>query len=111
MKWIKQEPKRRMSIIASCLPKTLNIDKGGALTRLFFEEYCDDKDTADRLISHFWSGGWSGPESIYRSKQRETARRWLSEIDSPKIRAWLTLYINSLSTIIERKQIEEERRF
>lgn len=109
MRWVKDEPKKRVKIIAGCLPKTLNSNEGGTLTRMFLEEYGDDKKTADRLISHFWSGGWSGPESIYRSKQREVARRWLSEIESPKIRAWLTLYIENLSTIIERRQIDEER--
>jgi len=109
MKWIKDEARKRVPIIGSCLPKTLNINDGGLLTRMFLEEYGDDKKTADRVISHFWSGGWVGHESLFRSKQRETARNWLSETDSPKIRVWLTLYIDRLSTIIERVQIEEER--
>jgi len=109
MSWVNEEPKKRVKIIAGCLPKTLNINDGGTLTRMFLEEFSDDKKTADLLLSYFWSGGWTGPESIIRSKQRETARRWMSEIESPKIRAWLTLYIDNLSTIIERRQIDEER--
>lgn len=111
MGWVKEDPKKRVKILAGCLPKSLNSNEGGALTRMFLEEYAEDRKTADRIISHFWSGGWTGPESIYRSKQREVARRWLSETESPKIRAWLTLYIDYLSTIIERKQIQEERRY
>lgn len=109
MGWVKEKPIKRVKIMAGCLPKTLNICEGGMLTRMFLEEYGDDKKIADRLIGHFWSGGWTGPESIYRSKQREVARRWLSETESPKIRAWITLYIDRLSTIIEREQISEER--
>lgn len=109
MTWVKAEPRKRVRIVAGCLPKTLNVREGGTLTRMFIEEYGDDKKIADCLIVHFRSGGWSGPESIYRSKQRETARRWLSETESSKIRAWLTLYIARLSMIIEREQIEEER--
>jgi hypothetical protein len=109
MRWVKEEPKKRVRILVECLPKTLNSNEGGTLTRMFLEEYGDDKKIADRLIGHFWSGGWSGPESIYRSKQREVARQWLSETESPKIRAWLSLYIDQLSTIIEREQIQEER--
>jgi len=109
MKWIREEPKTRVSLMASCLPKTFTLENGGKLTRMFLEEYCNDKDTSDHLISHFYSSGWSGPESAFRSEQREEARRWLTETDSPKIRAWLMLYIDRLSTAIEREQISEER--
>jgi len=109
MRWVKDEPRKRVKTIASCLPKSLNSNEGGTLSRMFLEEYGDDKKIADRLIGHFFSGGWSGPESIYRSSQREVARRWLSETESPKIRAWLTLYIDYLSSTIEREQIQEER--
>ncbi|MDU0460092.1 MAG: hypothetical protein RW306_15305 [Geobacteraceae bacterium] len=111
MGWVKEDTKKRVEILAGCLPKSLNSNEGGTLTRMFLEVYGDDKKIANRLISHFYSGGWSGPESIYRSKQREVARQWLSETESPKIRAWLTLYIDYLSTTIEREQIQEERGF
>lgn len=111
MKWVKDKPKKRVSLITRCLPKSFDLEHGGELTRLFVEEYCDDEDTSCRLTSHFWCGGWSGPESMHRSSQRETARRWLSEIDSPKTRAWLMKYIQYLNETIEKAQISEERAF
>ena len=111
MEWIKEKPMKRVSLITRCLPKNFDVEHGGELTRMFVEEYCDDEDTSCRLISHFWCGGWIGPESMHRSSQRETARRWLSEIDSHKIRAWLMKYIDYLSEAIEKAQISEERTF
>lgn len=111
MEWIKKKPKKRISLISRCLPKSFDLEHCGELTRLFVEEFCDDEDVSGRVISHFWCGGYSGPESMYRSNQREEARKWLSEIDSPKIRAWLMKYIAYLSETIERAQISEERAF
>ncbi|MBI5484919.1 MAG: hypothetical protein HY888_10720, partial [Deltaproteobacteria bacterium] len=111
MEWIKEKPKKRVPLITRCLPKSFDLENGGELTRLFVEAYCDGGDASGRLISHFWCGGYSGPESMYRSNQREEARKWLSEINSPKIRAWLIKYIECLSETIERAQISEERAF
>jgi hypothetical protein len=111
MDWVKKNPKKRIPLIARCLPKSFDLEHGGELTRLFVEAYSDGDDASGRLISHFWCGGYSGPESMYRSNQREEARKWLSDIDSPKIRAWLTKYIGYLSETIERAQISEERAF
>lgn len=111
MEWVKEKPKKRVPLITRCLPKSFDLEHGGELTRLFVEAYCDCDDASGRLISHFWCGGYSGPESLYRSNQREEARKWLSEIDSPKIRAWLMKYIEYLSETIERAQISEERAF
>ena len=111
MEWIKRKPKKRISLISRCLPKNFDLEHGGELTRLFVEAYSDNDDASGRLISHFWCGGYSGPESVHRSNQRETARRWLSEIDSPKIRAWLMKYIEYLTETIEKAQISEERAF
>ena len=111
MDWVKKNPKKRIPLIARCLPKSFDLEHGGELTRLFVEAYGDGDDASGRLISHFWCGGYSGPESMYRSNQREEARKWLSEIDSPKIRSWLMKYIAYLSETIERAQISEERAF
>jgi hypothetical protein len=111
MEWVKEKPKMRVPLITRCLPKNFDVEHGGELTRLFVEAYSDGDDASGRLISHFWCGGYSGPESMYRSNQREEARKWLSEIDSPKIRAWLMKYIAYLSETIERAQISEERSF
>lgn len=111
MAWVAKQPDKREPLIRHCLPKSLDVDDGGALTRLFIDIYGDKEDTAHALISHFWTGGWSGPESAYLMRKRDKARGWVSEIRSDKIQAWLTMYIDYLNKRIVAAEIEEERRF
>lgn len=111
MAWVAKQPEKRVCLIRHCLPKTLDVDDGGILTRLYIESYCENEDNMNALISHFCSGGWSGPESEYLIRKRDNARRWVSEIRSEKIQAWLSKYIDYLTQRITSAEIEEERRF
>lgn len=111
--WINADVDVRRWLIQEVLPKTLDEDEdtGGQLTRLFIEEFCDDDSITRSLCGHFHMGGWSGPESLYLSKKRDTARRWMSEIPSTKIQVWLGKFIDYLSNRIETSKIQEEREF
>ena len=109
--WINSDIENRLRLIQEVLPKTLDENAGGQLTRLFIEEFCDDDRIAGSLCGHFHMGGWTGPDSIYLSKKRDAARRWMSEIPSPGIQLWLGKYIDYLSGRIEAAIIQEEREF
>lgn len=109
--WIDQDRENRLHIVNSMLPQTLNPKEGGELTRKFIEKYGDDERIENSIISHFYSGFWSGPTSKHHSEKRDVARKWLAETDSPKLQKWLGKYIDSLSDSIEREQIQEEREF
>lgn len=108
--WIKADVDNRRHLIEQALPKTLD-KTDGHLTRLFIEEFCEGGHVADGLCGHFGTGGWSGSESLYLSKKRDAARRWMSEISAPKIQIWLGKYIDYLNDRIEEVQIREEREF
>lgn len=109
--WILQDPKKRAWKLIRCLPKTLDEGEGGKLTKLFLEAFGDDEELSGSLIGHFWTGGWSGPESAYLSRKRDKARQWISETRSGKVLAWLYRYIESLTDMIKKAELEEERRF
>jgi hypothetical protein len=111
MSWIMNEPTTRARILIRCLPKTLDESEGGLLTRLFLEAFGDDDELAGSLISHFSSGGWTGPESAHLSNMRDKARGWISNTKSGKALSWLYRYIQYLSQRIEQAELEEERRF
>ena len=111
MNWVLQDPKKRAWRLIRCLPKTLDEAEGGKLTKLFLEAFGDDEEFSASLISHFWTGGWTGPESAYLSRKRDKARQWLSETRSGKALSWLYRYIASLTEMIKRAELEEERRF
>ncbi len=111
VRWIKEDPEKRQRVIQGILPKTLEQETGGRLTRLFIEEFCDDEHVADSVRAHFFTGGWNGPESDYLSRKRDAARQWLAEIPSPKVQLWLGKYIDHLNDLIENAKIREERKF
>ncbi|MFL6621149.1 MAG: hypothetical protein ACJ8NR_00820 [Sulfurifustis sp.] len=109
--WALRGSPRQVSALLHCLPKTLDEDQGGRVTRLFIETFGDDPKIASALISHFWNGGWSGPMSAYLSRKRESARSWLTQVPSGKTTAWLHQYIDRLGKMIVDAEIEEEREF
>ncbi|MEW8059143.1 MAG: helix-turn-helix transcriptional regulator [Candidatus Thiodiazotropha endolucinida] len=109
IEWIKRDPKNRIWKICNALPKTL--DDEPKLTAMFIEEFADDQDVAGTIMSHFYSGGWSGPESAYLEKKRNKARHWSGKTESLKIRLWLDRYIDSLTRRIDSARIQEERQF
>jgi hypothetical protein len=111
IQWVKEDAVERVWQICKCLPKTLDEAKGGKLTKLFIEEFGDSEEIANSLLSHFWTGGWSGPESKYLSRKRDRARQWISEIKSGKVLAWLYRYIEILNRRISHAEMEEERQF
>lgn len=109
--WIKEDLEERLWLIREILPKTLDQNAGDQLTYLFIEEFCDDDKMASSLFAHFHMGGWSGNESNYLARKRDSARRWMSEISSIKIQLWLGKFIDYLNNRIEVAQIQEERGF
>ncbi len=111
MAWVAKQPEERVSFIRNCLPKTLDTEDGGILTRLYIDSYGDDEYVADTLVMHFSTGGWSGPRSAYLMRKRDKARSWVTEIKSNNIQTWLNMYIEDLTKSIVAAEIEEERRF
>jgi hypothetical protein len=111
MAWVLQNPATRVRKLLRCLPKTLDEQEGGKLTKLFLEAFGDHENVAGSLIGHFCSGGRSGPESVYRAGQRNKARQWISETKSGKVLAWLYRYIEALNRDIEAAELREEREF
>lgn len=110
MGWVARDPKNRARKILRCLPKTLDEMHGGKLTKLFIEAF-GEGEFDESLMTHFWTGGWSGPESAYLAGKRDRARQWLSEIKSGKILGWLYRYIDHLNELIAHAEMSEERRF
>ncbi len=110
--WTNEAPDQRVPLMYHALPRTLDPDDGGVVTRLFIETFANRDKVGPALISHFmFGGGWSGPRSEYLGRKRDKARKWLSETPAGKVQTWLTQYIEALSVEIESAQIGEERDF
>jgi len=111
MAWVLQKPATRARKLRRCLPKTLDKQDGGRLTRLFLEAFGDDEKLSYALIDSFLTGSWMGHESAHRAAQRAKARQWVSENTSGKVLAWLYRYITVLNRDIEEAELHEEREF
>ena len=111
MAWVLQNPSTRARKLRHCLPKTLDEQDGGRLTRLFLEAFGDDGEVTDMLIAYFLTGSWMGHESAHRTAQRAKARQWVSENKSGKVLSWLYRYIAILNHEIETAELREEREF
>jgi hypothetical protein len=109
--WAKEDPEHRAIKVLQILPKTVDPNLGGTLTVRFIEEFCNTKEMAGSLEAHFWTGSWSGPESLYLEKKRDTARQWLAAAQSAAVVSWLSQYITHLNTDIETAKIRQEREF
>ena len=110
MEWVMKDPNKRARKILGCLPKTLDEERGGKLTKLFIEAF-GDGELGDYLMSHFWTGGWTGSESAHLAGKRDKAREWIAEIKSGRILAWLYRYIEHLNELIAQAEMREEREF
>lgn len=111
MAWVSRDPENRARKLLDCLPKTLDENDGGTLTRLFLETFGDNDNLSSSLMWHFDPGGRSGPESAYLSRKRDRARQWISKIKSGKVLSWLYRYIDFLNRRIAEVEIREERGF
>ena len=109
--WVDRDPETRAYELVRAVPKSLSRDEVGVWARELLNRYGSQEDVRRGLLSHFWAGGWCGNLSDRYRKLRETARGWLAEETSLRIREWLEEFIDWLSSDIERAEIEEEREY
>ncbi len=109
VEWIDRDPKVRAPQIAGAVPKSLDVDGFGAVTREILNRYGDSEEVRDAVWRSFYSTGWSGSESAHYRQKRDEARKWLQSETSFNVRTWIEEYIRSLNESITRAENEEER--
>lgn len=109
--WVDEDPAERAPRIAGVLPKTLEAEPAGNLTREFIRRYGALPHVGSSMQAHFRTGVWSGNASDRYESDRDAARKWLAEASDPKVQDWLSDYIAVLNAEIESARIWEERGF
>ena len=108
--WADQDLPGRARWLAGTLPRTLDADRHGGLTREFLCRYGDREEISLDLRRHFhYSGGWMGSEAEHYRGRREKAQSWLAGETDARVITWLQEYIRWLDADIERADIKEER--
>lgn len=106
--WIDDSPHERLASAVDFMPKTL-ASPGGDLTAAFIERYGSRKGINDALAFRFGLGSYSGPPSEHHAAQREQAIKWAGATASTKVKSFLDTYIETLTKLIDRERIQEER--
>lgn len=109
LQWVEVEPESRSGLIAHAVPKTLDDEGGGRLTRELLSRYGHFEGTRSGIGAVFHSGGWSGPTSEHLKRRREKFRKWLASGFEAEVVQWIESELEYLDREIERELISEER--
>ncbi|REJ64998.1 MAG: helix-turn-helix domain-containing protein [Planctomycetota bacterium] len=109
--WVDEDLEERGYWLTRVLPKTLDQNGPGKLTRDFIARYGRDERIRNGVNSNFYSRGWCGDASTHYRKLRDDARSWLHDEKNSTVIRWVDAYIDSLSHDIERAEVDEERDF
>ena len=109
IEWIEEDTEPRAVLMAHAVPGTLDVEKGGRLTRELLLRYGHIEDVRSGISATFHSGGWTGPASAYYKRKRARLRQWLATGFEPEIIQWIETEIDYIDRDIEREEINEER--
>lgn len=109
--WVDENVEEHGRWLTNALPKSLDRNSVGRLTRDFIAKYGKSDSLSSLLTCRFHARAWSGPASDYYRKLREEAREWLIEEKNQTVIRWVENYIDGLGYSIQRAEIDEERRW
>ena len=70
-----------------------------------------DSDAVQRAVhANFFTGGWSGPESLHYATQKDALMQMRTSETDPHALQWLNVAISATDANMERAKIEEEAR-
>lgn len=107
--WVGEDPSVRAPLLAAYVPKTLDPDDGGALTRELLIRHGDRTDVREALQGNFRSEGWEGRRSRHYANRLAAAARWQEGESEPRVRAWIDEYRAGVAIALEEAKLEEER--
>ncbi|NTV12483.1 MAG: hypothetical protein HGA96_00890 [Desulfobulbaceae bacterium] len=107
--WIAEDPENRASMMAHCVPATLDEETGGAVTRHLLSHYLNRDGVISGISATFHSGSWMGPRSRHLRKKRSQLRDWLSRGFESRVVDWIEREITYADQDIDAAEISEER--
>jgi hypothetical protein len=110
-KWIAADPEKRAAYVAGMAPKDFEPETWpGSLIRELLCRF-GDSDAVQRAVhANFFTGGWSGPESLHYAAQKDALMQMRASETDPHAMRWLNVAISATDANIERAKIEEEAR-
>jgi hypothetical protein len=109
--WIEQDPESRSRLIAHIIPKTLDDEDGGKLTRLLLQKYGHFDSVRNEISNTFRYDNTfrSDLRSDYLKRKRDKFHHWLAAGFEKDVESWIRGEIKFLDEYIKKSEIKEER--
>jgi hypothetical protein len=109
-KWVDKDIEKRAELAARFIPPFLFHSKDeSCYARELLIRYGDRDDVRSSFAANYWSGAWSGPESMHHLSTIAELEEFNKNETNPRVRAWVEGYTESLRRDLQRARIEEER--
>lgn len=110
-KWVDQDLENRAWLLAYMAPKKLcNSEEEICVGREILVRYGNREDVRRNFSANYWSGSWSGPESLHYENMKSSLEKYKVTENNQNVLKWIDEFIESLEKDIERARNEEERR-
>ena len=108
--WVDEDTEGRAWFLAHVVPKILRPDGWkGSMARETLVRYGYRDDVRNELLANYWSGGWTGPESLHWEQVKAEMLHLREEEDNANVQLWMDDFIASLDRDIKLSRAREER--
>jgi len=107
--WIDHDPHKRASYIAEHAKPELK--KDNSLARELLVKYGKEESVQRSLAANFFTGGFSGPGSVYFQKRKDEILAYKETEDNENVLNWINFYVKLIDEDITREKLSEEREF
>jgi len=109
-KWVDEDIERRASYLASFVPKALfRQEEQICIAREVLIRYGARTDVRQSFSGNYFSGNWSGPESLHYEEVKRDLLDFKKEEENENVKAWIDEYVAELDNYIQQAKIREER--
>ena len=109
--WVDEDADGRAWHLAHVVPKILRRDGWkGSMARETLVRYGNRDDVRNELLANYWSGGWTGPESLHWEQVKAEILSLRREEDNANVLLWMEDFVASLDRDIKTSRAREERR-
>jgi len=109
-KWVDKDIERRASYLASFVPKALfRQEEQICIAREVLIRYGARADVRQSFSGNYFSGAWSGPESLHYEEVKRDLLDFKKEEENENVKTWIDEYVAELDNYIQQAKLREER--
>ena len=108
--WVDGDLEQRTWYLATFVPKGLfRSQERVCLARELLVRYGHIKEVRENFSANYWSGSWSGPQSLHLEQVRAEILKFKDGEENENVIRWIDEYLKGMDRDLERAKIQEER--